>query len=314
MDIRQMEYMLALAARKNLSAAAAACFISQSALSQSLTRLEQFVGVRLFERRSHSWIPTEAGRHYLDAAGKIVDIHNRLLLDLGVTGKGEGHLFRLGMTLERSSKVFPQVEQRFRKEFPETGLHLVEEHAYKLQRMVMQGELDMAVCVVPAAHQEEELRELSLADSVTEELVLITAPAHPFALRCRANPGRYPSAAELSGENIIRHGKQKALRHLLDALFEQRGIRPREHFDVSSTTAVVEFVGKGSGISFVPKLFAQNNESVCIIPMENPLTWDLGVIFRKGRSLSPVERRLSAIIREELMKLLHGAPVPAAAS
>lgn len=300
--------MLALAAKKNLSAAAAACFISQSALSQSLAKLEHLLGLRLFERGINTWTPTEAGQRYLEAAGKIVEIHNQLLLDLGVTGKKEGQRIRLGMSLERSSKIFPQIYLRLKNEFPDNDLQLVEEHAYTLQRMVMRGELDMAICVVPAADQKEERLQLRYETAVAEGLVLITALSHPFALRYAEDPAWRPTAAELSDERFIQHSKQKALHYLLEAMMNERGIRPMEQFEVSSTTAVVEFVGKGSGISIVPKLFALGDANVRIIPMEEPLTWELGVISRQSRPVSRLERRLSAIIREELLRLLHETP------
>ena len=164
MHIRQMEYLLALAKRGTLSDAATDCFISQSAFSQSLARLESSLGVRLFIRRKNVWSPTDAGLRYLDTAAKIVAERNILLRDLKAFKRKDSLAVKLGMTLERSALVFPLVYPLFREEFPETRLLLEEEHVFRLQQMLLCGELDMAISAVPLAHQNDMLHLLDIVD------------------------------------------------------------------------------------------------------------------------------------------------------
>ena len=305
MNIRQMEYLLALAERRTLSDAARACFISQSALSQSLAKLESSLGVSLFLRHKNTWTPTDAGLRYLEAASRIVAERDALLHDLDVSKRRGAQTIKLGMTLERSALVFPLVYPRFREEFPGTRLLLEEEHVFRLQQMLLRGELDMAVSVAPLAHQDDMVQMLDLAPVVTEEFVLIVPPSHELARQDRAEKGEGVCLREIAGETLILPPKSKALWHVIDEALKAASVVPLESFDVRSTHAMVEFVSKGMGVSLVPRMFAAGNPSIRIIPLTPKITWNIGVLFRRGRSLSGIEQRLVAIIREVFESLLH---------
>lgn len=304
MSIRQMEYMLALAENKTLSDAADACFISQSAFSQSLARLENSLGLRLFVRHKNVWTPTDAGVRYLDAAARIVAERDTLLRDLDAYKQKDSHTIALGITLERCAIVFPLVYTRFREEFPDIRLVLGEENVYRLQQMLLRGDLDVALSTVPLAHQSDELRLLDIAPVVTEELVLIVPPSHAFARR--KGRGAPPSLEDLAGETFISPPETKALRYYIDEAFRAASAKPLENLEVRSTHSMVEFVGKGMGVSLVPEMFTRDNPSVRVIPMASRMTWDIGVMYRKGKTLSPPEQRLVDIIRDVFGELLRG--------
>ena len=305
-----MEYLLELAKRRTLSDAANACFISQSAFSQSLARLESSLGVRLFLRQNNTWTPTDAGLRYLDAAARIIAERNMLLRDLEAFKRKDSQTITLGMTLERSALVFPLVYQRFRKEFPETRLLLEEEHVFRLQQMLLCGELDMALSVVPLAHQSDVLHHLDVVPMLTEELVLIVPPSHRLA---RPGPLGEPLAVSLGdivGETVILPPKSKALWHCIDQAFRTASAVPQDTFDVRSTNAMVEFVSKGMGISLVPYMFTAGKASVRIVPVTPRITWDIGVLFCQGRVLTRAEQGLVEIIREVFNTLLHSPAAP----
>ena len=74
MDIRQIEYIIAIEQEQSISKAAEKLFLTQSALNQQLLKLEKELGTPLFERRKHTMIPTYAGRIYLNTAHRMVDM------------------------------------------------------------------------------------------------------------------------------------------------------------------------------------------------------------------------------------------------
>lgn len=307
MQIRQMEYMLALAAKRNLSQAAEGCFISQSALSQSLAKLENDLGTKLFTRRKNAWLPTEAGDRYLETAKEITRLYDRLLLDLRRFDTGNAGTLRIGMSLERSTHLFPIVYARLQAEFPDTALQLGEGNFYALRQMVMCGEADFALTIMPEPDQEQEERcGLDSLQMMEEDIVLIVPPFHPLTQRDFSNPREVPRLEDLEGEKFIRHNRQKALRHMLDSVFKASGVNVSGDFEVASTHGAIEFVSRGLGISFVPRTFVLADSGVRIIPITPALSWKLGVLYRKGREISAKERRLAAIIKEEFLKLPWG--------
>ncbi len=307
MNVRQMEYLLAIAERKNLAGAAAACCISPSALSQSLAKMEDLLGVTLFIRDKNKWVPTPAGELSLQAAGRILEIRDRLLKDIRTISAAGKQTIVLGMTSERASIVFPLVYSRFQNEFPDMSIKLVEKYFFELQHMVMDREVDLSLSIVPALQRGEKRRTLRCAYIGTEELVLIVPPSHPFISGGRGKSGTPVRLEDLSGENFVCLSKQRVLRHELDDAFKRFAIRPRELFEVTSTRSAIEFVGKGMGISFVTKLFALSSPSVRVVPTAPRLTCDLGVLYRKEKKLTEPERRLISLITEELRQSLAPA-------
>ena len=297
MSIRQMEYMLALAEHKSISLAAESCFISQSALSQSLATLEKTLNVRLFSRTHNIWTPTEAGNLYLKHAGLIVAAHNRMLFEIG-TVQTNAATIRLGMSFERGSMLFSRIYLHFANAYPDVALQLVEEHYLHLQQMLIRGEIDLALSVIPGAGQEESRLLRRVGRMVREELVLIVPHDHAFAIRYRKNMEDTPEFAELFREKFISHPKNKALRRILDAKFAE--FSPKKHMEVKSTTSVIEFVSQGIGIAVVPKLFTHNIDAVCAMPLRQPEFWELGVLCKRVKQLSREEEGLVDIIIETL--------------
>lgn len=80
MDLKQLEYILAIAEHGNISRAATSLYISQSALNQQLLHLEKELGMKLFHRDKRNLIPTPAGKIYLESAREILKIKKTLIL------------------------------------------------------------------------------------------------------------------------------------------------------------------------------------------------------------------------------------------
>ena len=80
MDVKYLNYILAIAKHKNMTIAAEELFVSQSSLSQYLSRLEQELGTPLFYRTKTELVPTPAGELYIDSAKKVVAIQKELTI------------------------------------------------------------------------------------------------------------------------------------------------------------------------------------------------------------------------------------------
>src|ERR1700689_1894666 len=98
MDVRQLEYVVAIADEQNFTRAAARCHVAQSALSHQVARLQAEFGVRTFDRTSRSVRLTEAGQTFLPYARQILDDYAsaRATLDQ-LAGITRGRL-RIGLT------------------------------------------------------------------------------------------------------------------------------------------------------------------------------------------------------------------------
>ena len=303
MKISQMKYIVTLAEKRNLADAAGACFISESALCQSLSRLEHTLGTKLFMRHTHKWTPTAHGKLFLAFAAEVLSLNDNFMKTLHSDTGGTGKSIRLGIAPERGALLFPRMYSRFSKEFPNLPVRLSDQSFFELQQHLIEGELDYLITVGPLKHQRELRRRLMSKPFFSEDLVLVVSPSHRFAQRARKKTNAVLPIEELANENFICHCQKKVLRHFLDDVLKQFNVTPKERFEVSSSLGAIDFVSNGLGVAFVPKMFAVSNPSVCIVPLSTIITWDLSVIYRREKRPTPEEQRMLAILAEEQQKL-----------
>lgn len=144
MDLKQIENIIAIEQEQSISRAAEKLFLTQSALNQQLLRLEKELGVRLFERRRHTMIPTFAGKIYLSTARQMVDMKKetyKIIQDISNETAGE---ISLAYSPERGSLMFSHVYPLFHRKYPNVTFSIREAHVKKMEAMLLQKEVTLA--------------------------------------------------------------------------------------------------------------------------------------------------------------------------
>jgi LysR family hydrogen peroxide-inducible transcriptional activator len=149
MTLTQLEYILALQKAKNFGAAAALCFVTQPSLSAQIQKLEEELGVVLFDRSRSPVMPTEVGRNVLEQARLILDGSQRLF-DVAMVWKKEakGEL-RLGIISTLSPYLVPLFLKEFVKKYPAVQVVLYEDKTQNLVRAIEEGDMDVAILSPP---------------------------------------------------------------------------------------------------------------------------------------------------------------------
>ena len=146
MDLRQIENILAIEREQSISRAAQKLYLTQSALNQQLLRLEKELGVKLFERRKHSMIPTYAGRIYLATAHRMMDMKQetyKIIHDIAEENTGE---IAISYTPERGSLMFSQIYPYFHQRYPQITFRIREARVKTMEQLVLQKDVTMAFC------------------------------------------------------------------------------------------------------------------------------------------------------------------------
>jgi LysR family hydrogen peroxide-inducible transcriptional activator len=150
--LTQLEYAIAVEKHRHFGKASAACHVSQPTLSQQIQKLEDEVGIILFDRIQKPVIPTDAGARFLDQA-KVVLRENERLLHL-VQGSKDGQLvgqFRLGIIPTVSSHLVPRFIQRFAKAHPKADLFIEEMKTQTILHELRNDWLDGGILATPTA-------------------------------------------------------------------------------------------------------------------------------------------------------------------
>jgi DNA-binding transcriptional LysR family regulator len=263
MDVRQLEYFVAVAEELSFTRAATRCHVVQSALSYQVARLEREHGVALFERTSRSVRLAAAGELLLPRAravlGELATARTELAELAGViTGR-----LRLGM-IGSTGHAVPRVERTlatFHHRHPEVEIAISDTGSRRMAEQVRAGELDMAFVGLLAHQVPAGLVYRLFAD---EPLVAITPGSD-------SRNGAPADLAELAAENaFVEMRAESGLRRQVDAAFTRAGVERRVAFELSTSEAVVRFVGLGFGAAVVPRSAAVLADDVAVWELADP--------------------------------------------
>lgn len=144
MNLKQALYITTIAREGSVTAAAKKLYISQPSLSQMLRQVEGELEVELFDRSAQPLRPTYAGERYLHAAAILLNTNETLDNELREIRQENSGRLRLGISMQRSARLLPQVLPQFVKEFPLVRLELREAGSAMLEQMVLDREVDLA--------------------------------------------------------------------------------------------------------------------------------------------------------------------------
>ncbi len=285
MELRQLHYVIQIAAEKNFSRAAEKLHIAQPSLSQQLSKLEKEIGVLLFRRTTNSVDLTHAGAAFVEKAQAILDAVDQLkqeMDDLAHMRKGRLVVGSLPIT---GSHVLPLVLPVFQSLYPEIEIVLVEDSSSKLEQLTASGQTDLSLLSLPLAEPS-----LSWEPLIMEKICLAVPPQHRLVQAAQgANPPAGIRIEELRHEPFIILKKGQGFRQITLDLCQQAGFEPRIVFESTNIETVQSLAAAGMGIAFVPMMVARAGWSQlapAYLPLDPTPSRTLVIASRKGRYLS----------------------------
>lgn len=304
MDFRQFDYMLKVAEEKSISKAAKELYISQPSLSQYILKLEQQLGVQLFDRTTNPLRLTLAGELYAETAVRILDLQNELTRKLDDIANLQKGSVTIGLSPFRSTYILPSVLPLFKQAYPGIEVKLAEGTMSELEDLTLKGITDFSFMTLPV---QEEL--LSYDPILTEEILVAVPPNH--SLRTKLNDLPQPSDTfptvqleELSDEPFIILKQGHRLRQVAIDLCHRAGFKPRIILETRSAEAAHSLVTAGTGVTFIPDTlvwFGNTAQHPLYFSLEKPVpTRTLVAAYRDGRYLSAASRMFIAMTKEIL--------------
>jgi DNA-binding transcriptional LysR family regulator len=298
MDVRQLEYFVAVAEELSFTKAATRCHVVQSALSYQVARLERENGVLLFERSSRSVRLAPAGELLLSRARTVlaeVDLARAELTALAgvLTGR-----LRLGMigTATLAAPAVGQTLAEFHRRHPGVEITIQDSGSARMAGQVRDGDIDLAFVGLFADQLAADVVHRVLA---VEPLVAVVCPDHPLV------SSRTVGLAELAGAGpMIEMRAESGLRHQVDAAFRRAGVTRSVAFELGASDAVVRFVGLGFGSAVVPASAAADRTDIRVLRLNDPAALHpVSLIHRNPEPSAPSARAFLA--------LLTGSAIPA---
>ena len=248
MELDQLRHFLKVAEHSNFTRAAEDIALSQPALSRSVGRLEAELGQPLFERQTRSVSLTDAGHLLLERARQIlllVDDTKALFNDDGQTGR-----IRVASIPTIAPYFLPERLKRFHRDFPEANVVVHEDTTENLLKKLNDGLVDVMIAALPI-----EARYLQIEKLFDEELLLVTAKENPLAKR------KSIRLHDLESLPFVLLGEAHCLTDSIVSFCRQKSFHPLSVERTSQLATVQELVALDHGISLVPKMAAERDNS-----------------------------------------------------
>lgn len=294
MNIKDLQYFLAVAELEHFGKAAKQCYVSQPTLSGQIKKLEQQLGITLFERTNRRVMLTEVGQQVANAARRVlheVDTIHDIAKSCSDPMSGK---FRLGAFPTLASYIFPDLVPQIKNVTPNLRLILIEEKTTELIDRLRHGEIDAALLALPV--HDDLLMAKRLFD---DEFMLATPSGHELSRHSMVEQHM------LSMHSLLLLEEGHCMRDQALELCQLHGMSQELDFKATSLETLRQMVKAGTGITLIPKIaIGEHDEGIDYIPFTEPApTRTIGLVWRKttARGLA-IEKIVDALNKSAACK------------
>ena len=289
-DLNDLLAFRAVAELASFRKAAESVHLSQPAFSRRIDKLEQALGVRLLERTTRRVELTTVGREFERRVRHLLEeLDNTLLGIRGVAATRMGEV-TVACVPSTVNYYLSQVIRRYHADSPKVRVKVLDAGANEALAAVARGEADFGINFMGA--QEGDLDFTPL---IEERFVAACRRDHPIAKMRRV------SWSQLSEYDYIAVSRTSGNRLLLDqALVGVQGL-PQSIYETQHVTTMLGLVEAGLGVAAVPSMAMPGADHPLLlsVPLVEPIvTRKIGLIRRRGRSLSPAAQKLFDMFRQ----------------
>ena len=288
MEWQQLEYFYKVANLQHMTLAAEALKLSQPALSRSISRLENELGVPLFDRQGRSIVLNRYGKRFLIHVNRILQEYEdagREIQDMINPESGE---VSLGFLHTLGASHIPDLIKSFGKKYPDIRFQLHQNSTHILIKQLMAGEIDL--CMSSPAY---EILQLQWTDLWNEELYMVVPAGHALA-----GSGSI-ELKQVADERVISFKKGYGVRKITEKLFREAGIKPEITFEGEEVRTIIGLVASGLGVALIPDTKGIDPNEISMLHV----TWPrcrrtIGIAGVNGRYIPPAAEKFRQFVVE----------------
>jgi DNA-binding transcriptional LysR family regulator len=274
-ELRQLEYFRMVCRENNVTRAAARLHVSQPSVTVGIHRLEEELGVKLLDRSQKKIAVTEAGRIFLQRTEEILARVNDSVKEMNDCRISHGGSIRIGITAIMGAVLFPFAFARFRKDYPNVQMTVLEEGSLSVQKRLESGELDIGIMIT--SNLPTHLESLPIS---TGRIFVCLPLAHPLGARSSI------PLNELRDQPFILFREDTCIRRIILEECAKFNFFPKIVLSSSQIGTVLELVKQEVGISFFVEEVLHEQAGVLSRPLAEPLFLAAGLAWNRERYLS----------------------------
>jgi LysR family transcriptional activator of glutamate synthase operon len=289
-DVRQLRCVEAVARHRHFTRAAEELHVAQSALSHQVRRLEEELGIALFERTSRRVTPTEAGLAIAARARRVLAEVDGAREEVDqLRGALRGRIW-IGALVRAGDIDVPGLLAHFSQAHPGIEVGLREGLADEMLRHLADDEIDAAFCLL-AGELRDDLESEGLG---RDEVVVAFSPA-------AAPRARRVGVAELGARTIVGPRRGSAVTSVVEERFARARVPLRLALESGDPFLLRSLAARGFGAAILSRSLTElDGPPVEVRSLDPPVTLDVALVWRRGRHASPAARSFVEFVREQL--------------
>lgn len=284
MNLRTLQYLVAIDRCKHFSKAAEACFVSQPTLSMQIKKFESWLGVELIERSHKKILLTELGINIVSRAKQIIQLMDDIKITADLYKNPLATTLKLGVIPTLAPYLLPVIMPALNQQFPQLKLHLFELQTLTLLQRLKDGELDAALMALPVNDDQFNVHTL-----FNENFYLAVSNKHAWAKLKSINQN------QLKNKSLLLLEEGHCLRDQALDVCEHAYAKESQQLQATSLETLRHMVAANIGITLIPELACQQHKTaINYIPFTDPKpTRKIAMVWRKTSVHSELIRQLN---------------------
>ena len=276
MNLRDLKYLVSVAQERHFGRAAEKSFVSQPTLSMQIKKMEDELGVQIFERSIKNFVITKPGQEIIKKA-KIILREAEEIKNIAKNSKDpfSGEL-RIGAFPTLASYFFPQVVGKISKKFPQLKLLLIEEKTDELLHRLKNGE-------------DESLESQKI---FSEEFLLAVPQKHALSEKKKVQ------IKDLQGKTLMLLEDGHCMRDQALEACALLGAFEQQDFKASSLETLRQMVIMGVGITLMPKIAVRKEDKISYVEITQAPKRTIGLVWRKSSARKNLMKEVGKIVSE----------------
>ena len=277
MTLRHIKIFVTVCQTGSITAAGEKLFIAQPSISVAISELENYYGIKLFDRISKRLYITEPGKKLLQYANHIVKLFDEM--ETEVKNFDNHGVIRIGASITIGTYLLPKYVKSFKEIYPDIEVQAIVDNSDTIEQHILNNYIDIGLIegnihnsYIKSHHFKED------------KLVLICGINHPLSNHDELDIN------DIKNENFLLREKGSAGRELCDNIFATAGIDLNIICESSSSQAIIKAVTLGLGLSILPYLLVKdsiNRKEIKMLNIKNiSLDRYFSVIYHKNKFLT----------------------------
>ena len=288
MDLRDLECFVVICEEKNFTAAAERLYISQPAISKTLNKLEEELGLRLINRNQKPIALTAEGEVLVKLAREILAQFQAAQATMAEFKNLKRGSFTIAVPPMTGAYFFPPLFAGFKKKYPSLDMRIIDGGSFASLEAVRKEKIHTGLIIFPLT----EMPGMSSIPVTQQELVVCLPLGHPLS----GQP--FLTLQQLEAEPVVLYNEGFVLRSIILNAYAEAGLTPKIEISTNQFLTIKALVAKGAGISFLPAIAVNDTDAIVTVPLDPQIHVTIGLVWNPNSFLPPACKAFIDFVQE----------------